>query len=259
MIQTSMEAYNEVEHGTYPTPMTSNPLLWGLYYKSFLFPRFAIYFEKQKRFCLYEVKVAEEYHILQPYKTERTHPYYLHTSGNPATHPLEVYSVKKAQHPFCIWFQHAWLCRKNGTGMSPVFPVLRVTQQGHLCKYSKYHSITVYERPNSVEWVEQFKTIHSSLNRLAVQIATEIPYEYEPVVRTVTKSVPVIHPLPPRIAKLLLEEAVRKEEVCSITLDPLTLDTGVVTSCFHFFEKNAIQTWLESNKACPVCKQECVV
>ena len=245
--------------GVYPSPATSTPTIWGPDFKTFLPPVFAVYFEPQQRFVIYETKVADIYHVIRPYESDRSEPFYLHTTGNPATHPLEVYSVKKAQHPFCIWFQHAWLCRKNGTSMSPTFPVMRITQQGHLCKYSKYHSVTVYERPNAVEWVERFKTIDSWLNRLAVEIATEIPHEYEPVVRTILKSVPVIHPLPPRIAKLLLEEAVRKEEVCSITLDPLTLDTGVVTSCFHFFDKHAIQTWLDSNKACPVCKQECVI
>jgi hypothetical protein len=95
----------EVYDGIYPSPMTANPRVWGTDYKSFLFPIFAVYFEKQQRFGLYRVRVAESYHILEPYKTERTEPFYFNPTGNPSTHPLEVYSVK-AQFPFCIWFQY---------------------------------------------------------------------------------------------------------------------------------------------------------
>jgi SUMO ligase MMS21 Smc5/6 complex component len=28
-----------------------------------------------------------------------------------------------------------------------------------------------------------------------------------------------------------------------------------VTSCFHIFETDAIQTWLRGHTTCPVCKQ----
>jgi hypothetical protein len=243
-----MEVYNGDD---YPTPMTSHPRLWGTDYKSFLFPIFAVYFEKQKRFGLYKVKVAESYHILEPYKTERIEPCYLHTSGSPATHPLEVYAVK-AQFPFCIWFQNAWLCRNDHGRMSAIFPVLRITNLGNNCKYTKYYSTAVYESSAASTWINQYSTIEKEMNRLAIQLAHPIPYE--PVQ---PKAEPT--PIPAFVATLIVEDAVSKKQDCSITMEPVTKESAVVTDCYHVFDKDAITRWLETNKTCPVCKQMCAV
>jgi hypothetical protein len=58
----------------------------------------------------------------------------------------------------------------------------------------------------------------------------------------------------------LLRDAVIQGSVCPITTDEVDITNGAVTSCFHIFEKNAIATWLASDKSkkqCPVCKKEC--
>jgi hypothetical protein len=94
-----MEPYDAAKRGVYPNPMTSDPAVWGMNYKSFLYPIFAVYFEKQKRFCLYRVRVAESYHILEPYKSERPEAFYFHSTGNPEEPPTEVY-IANAQFSF---------------------------------------------------------------------------------------------------------------------------------------------------------------
>jgi hypothetical protein len=245
-----MEPYVESERGVYPLPMTANPRLWGTDFKTFLFPFFAVYFEKQNRFCLYRIKVAGKYHILEPYRTERTDPYYLNPTGNPSNHPLEVYSVK-SQFPFCIWFQEAWLCRKNGPRMSPVIPVMKLTNFINNCKYTKYFSTTVYESPAAIEWFRQYKTIDKSMVRLATDIALPIPHE--PVLAAEP------HPIPVFVSTLLIEDAIAKKQDCSITMEPITATTATVTSCYHVFDKDAIRQWLGTNKTCPVCKQKCTL
>lgn len=65
-----------------------------------------------------------------------------------------------------------------------------------------------------------------------------------------------IEPLPQRIAWLVAEDACKRDEICSITLEPISPITASVTSCFHTFETNAIEKWLISNPLCPMCKKK---
>ena len=235
--------------GVYPAPATSTPTLWGPDFKHFLPPVFAVYFEPQERFVLYETKVADVYHVFRPYKAERSEPFYLHTTGHPATHPLDVYMVN-AQVPCCIWYQQAWLCRKNGTGMSPLLPVMRLT--GSICKYKKYFSVRIYESPAAKIWVDRYSTIDRWLNRLATQISNPIPHR--PI--SEEPAPPPPSTLPTFVRDLLIDHAIKEGSSCSITLEPLTKESAVVTSCFHIFDRTAITEWLMTHTTCPVCKQE---
>jgi hypothetical protein len=241
----------EVYSGTYPNPMTANPRIWGTDYKTFLFPIFAVYFEKQKRFCLYRVRVADTYHIIEPYKSQRTNPYFLNVCKSPAELPSEVYWAK-AQFSFCIWFQGAWLCVKNGTNLVPVLPVMKITNFNSNCKYTKHFSVTIYHSPAAVEWIHQYEMIDKTSIRSATDHAMAIPYN--PV--SPKAAIPSI---PTFIVNLLIEDAIAKKQDCSITMEPLTKETSAVTSCYHIFDRDAIAIWLATNKTCPVCKQECIV
>jgi len=245
-----MELYNATERGVYPNPMTSDPGIWGRNYKSFLYPIFAVYFEKQNRFCLYRVRVAESFHILEPYKSERPDPFYLHSMGNPANSPTDVY-VAPAQFSFCIWFQQAWLCKRNGTGMSPIFPVMKLTNCAKNCHYNKYYSTSVYESPAALEWAAQVRTTDKSIYRIALNLAKPIPYTYS------SSSKAVSPPLPAFVRTLLVEEAISKKQDCPITMEPITKESATVTSCYHVFDQDAIASWLTTHSTCPVCKQTC--
>ena len=158
--------------------------------------------------------------------------------------------MANAQVPFCIWYQQAWLCRKNGMGMSPLLPVMRVTTS--ICKYKKYYSIQIYESPAAKIWVDQYKTIDRWLNRLATQISNPIPYQ--PISEEPAPSSPST--LPSFVRDLLIDHAIQEGSTCSITLEPLTKESAVVTSCFHIFDRTAITEWLATHSTCPVCKQE---
>jgi hypothetical protein len=68
-------------------------------------------------------------------------------------------------------------------------------------------------------------------------------------------ALPQITPLPMRIAWIIAEDASAKGETCSITLEQISPITASVTTCFHCFETNAINTWLETHSSCPLCKQ----
>jgi len=72
--------------------------------------------------------------------------------------------------------------------------------------------------------------------------------------------VQLVHPIPLHVRKLVIEDAIRKAEVCSISFEPITMKS-VVTSCGHVFQEESIQKWLSnsSNQCCPMCKQTCCI
>jgi hypothetical protein len=61
--------------------------------------------------------------------------------------------------------------------------------------------------------------------------------------------------IPPFVMELLVKNAMEKNEVCSITLQPFSdLSKLGITSCFHLFDYEAIQTWQEEKDSCPTCR-----
>jgi hypothetical protein len=72
---------------------------------------------------------------------------------------------------------------------------------------------------------------------------------------------PVIDVIPQHAIKLILLGALIEGEICPITTNDITLENGAVTTCFHLFDKDAINRWLNSpasRRECPVCKDSCV-
>lgn len=70
---------------------------------------------------------------------------------------------------------------------------------------------------------------------------------------------PAVVTIPPRIAKLIAEDASMREEMCPITMETINPQTAKVTSCYHVFDGQAIDEWLSTKSTCPVCKQDCTV
>jgi hypothetical protein len=66
--------------------------------------------------------------------------------------------------------------------------------------------------------------------------------------------------IPQHTVRALLRDAAMEEEVCPITSEEIDVTNGAVTSCFHLFEKNAIEKWLllpNSRDKCPTCNTPC--
>jgi SUMO ligase MMS21 Smc5/6 complex component len=69
-----------------------------------------------------------------------------------------------------------------------------------------------------------------------------------------------IETIPQHVIRALLRDAAMYEEECPITAVDIDITNGAVTSCFHLFEKDAIQKWLSlpnSKEKCPVCNTPC--
>jgi len=66
--------------------------------------------------------------------------------------------------------------------------------------------------------------------------------------------------IPQHIIRALLRDAAMQEEECPITSCEIDVTNGAITSCFHLFEKTAINKWLSmpnSKDKCPVCNAPC--
>lgn len=59
------------------------------------------------------------------------------------------------------------------------------------------------------------------------------------------------------IIDLVLNNFINEKKICPITMEQLNINTISITSCWHVFNKDSIQTWLVNNNTCPTCKQEC--
>jgi hypothetical protein len=61
-----------------------------------------------------------------------------------------------------------------------------------------------------------------------------------------------------RIADLIIKDAIQQELTCSITMNPLTLQSATcVAPCYHVFDKEAITKWLATKDTCPECREKC--
>jgi len=72
----------------------------------------------------------------------------------------------------------------------------------------------------------------------------------------------ILKPIPQRIAWLIAEDSSKSKETCAITTDEISPITAAVTSCFHVFEYESIQEWVNKNPArptCPVCREVCAI
>jgi len=72
----------------------------------------------------------------------------------------------------------------------------------------------------------------------------------------------ILKPIPQRIAWLIAEESSRSKETCAITTDEISPITAAVTTCFHVFDYESIQEWVNKNPArptCPVCREVCAI
>jgi hypothetical protein len=65
-------------------------------------------------------------------------------------------------------------------------------------------------------------------------------------------------PTKPHLVSLVLKAAVAEHRVCPITFDPITESSRCIAPCYHSFDPDAINNWLETNTTCPECRETCM-
>ena len=88
---------------------------------------------------------------------------------------------------------------------------------------------------------------------------TELSSTVVPVVQ-VQKENLTLHkkPTKPHLVSLVLKAAVAEHRVCPITFDPITESSRCIAPCYHSFDPDAIDNWLETNTTCPECRETCM-
>ena len=58
------------------------------------------------------------------------------------------------------------------------------------------------------------------------------------------------------IIRLVIEDAIKHKQECSITHELITKENGTcVYPCYHCFNKDGISQWLQTNTTCPECRE----
>jgi hypothetical protein len=73
---------------------------------------------------------------------------------------------------------------------------------------------------------------------------------------SVRASVPISQPtgkIPNHILRVYLQDAITRNEICPVTMEPLTMNAGV-TSCGHLFNKDAVLMAVRQLGSCPTCR-----
>jgi Ring finger domain len=69
----------------------------------------------------------------------------------------------------------------------------------------------------------------------------------------------VSSPVPKFVADLIIADAIAKGTTCPITMEPLKADKVTVTSCYHVFDTEALNSWAASQDTattvCPQCRK----
>jgi len=124
----------------------------------------------------------------------------------------------------------------NGPLVIPIAKTAFPAQAARIKReYTMVNPTTPYERP-----------------QLLWELAPAVPVPRPPVR-------PKLAPIPRRIAWLVAEDACKKGETCPISIEYISPITASVTSCFHVFDSQSIDKWLEQHTTCPTCRQTCVI
>jgi hypothetical protein len=241
-----------------PQPQPQQPRSFPSAFNGFgdrmLHDRIAVWSHLRNDFQVYDVN-RENYPAfkLTPTNTSRTDPFYFAEGpGDTQSRTFTLYRPRARIHShmdMAIWHTGGWLCKRGRHHLEAVIPILAVADPAKLVWVGNVGLGTNTE--GFREWL-QFQTpsfyrpiIH---NRILARPVTE--WEEDD-----TTSKP--EPIPQFVAEALLAKSTG--ELCPITMEPLAAGNVSVTSCFHIFQKDAIEQWLAKNTTCPVCKKECSV
>jgi hypothetical protein len=220
-----------------------------------LHPRIAIWSHLKNDFQVYQVN-DEAWPAIQliPTNTERTTPFYFAEGpGDHQSRTFTVYRRRALLHShvnMAIWHTGGWLCRRAGGRLEAALPILSVSDPKKLqwesnvglVKDGLFEGWLYFQTPSFYRSI-----IHNRIHAEPIE-ATQ---PTQPTIPTVS--------LPLFVAEALLDKAERAREECAIAMEPLRKGEAAVTSCFHVFQRDALDTWFRTNTTCPVCKATCAI
>jgi hypothetical protein len=98
------------------------------------------------------------------------------------------------------------------------------------------------------------------LHRAGAPVPAAQAITYRPTshaIRPLVGSATAIIDLPHHVVRLIIDEAVKQQQTCSISFDNICSENACVTTCGHVFSKDSIKEWLKQNSTCPECRKPC--
>lgn len=235
------------------TPRTF-PIVWNGHGRMSLPPRFAYWIPERQDFQIVDVnRECYPAFILTNTRTERGKPFYFAaTEPDSSVRMIRIYKPRATKHSeidVLMWFTGGWLCRKNQDRMQAIIPILGVSDTTKLPFMGNLGIVPSAEydawKPHqTVQDHKQF--VRDCLLRGTGPSPSKIAADTAP------KQIPEF------VCRALIREALERGESCPISLGEFTPETNMsVTSCYHVFETESLNSWLAVNNACPVCKQNC--
>lgn len=218
-----------------------------------LHPRVAIWSVVKADYQLYDVN-RDDWPVvrLTPYDSSRRTPFYFAEGGGDSqSRTITVYRPRARIHThadMAIWHTGGWLCRKQGSHLDPVLPILCVSD------------------PSKLIWVGSVGLVKEGCEAFREWVQFQTPFFHRPIIhnrlmarasRFEEPETPTPDSLPLFVAEALLDKAVAAEEACPISMEPLQAGAATVTSCFHVFQREALAEWRTHQTSCPVCKKTC--
>lgn len=105
-----------------------------------------------------------------------------------------------------------------------------------------------------IDIINEYNNINNNLNNINTL------YYYQPsgsYVNNKIKDPPAIPPVQKRVADIMISAAIQSKETCPMTMEPIDSASSCVSPCYHFFQAEAIRTWLSTESTCPVCRESC--
>jgi hypothetical protein len=219
--------------------------------------RIAVWFYSRNDYQVYDVNRENWPAIkLTPTNTSRTEAFYFaEGTGDTQSRTFTMYRPRARIHShvdMAIWHTGGWLCKRGRHHLEAVIPILGVSD------------------PAKLPWMGNVG-LHREYESFANWLRYQTPFFYRPIIHDRILARPATEweddaaapnkpePIPKFVAEALLAKSVASAETCPIVMEPLTAGNTSVTSCFHIFQKDAIEEWLGKNTTCPVCKKECTL
>jgi hypothetical protein len=246
----------EIHTIIYPPGPTSFPIVWRPSIDDMVPPRFAVWHPDNSDFQIFDIARMPSHSItVKPVRTERENPFYfcIQNTGDRQSRTITLYKPRASKHTHvevAMWFTGAWLCKRSSARLQASIPIMGVSEPS---QFPIKGNVGIYRNRAYIDWSDDYSSAYVREMIHNRKIYTSLHPIQEP-----DKTKSTIEEIPKFVASALLKDAMERNEVCPISMEILHLENAVVTSCFHIFEKNSIQTWLSTKSCCPICKKECV-
>jgi len=156
-----------------------------------------------------------------------------------------------------------WKTRASDLDSVLTYTCERVSSRGP----TKYYNTVMHKMQNYIElpWGPVYEYNMTSPNqilstkfyRVVMNEDRNDKWHFKKGSVTVRASAPISQAtakIPNHILRVYLQDAVTRNEICPVTMEPLTMNTSGVTSCGHLFNKDALLMAIRHSGLCPTCR-----